>query len=215
MSVIGSNSFNKLYNEEIKRYLDDGYHIVPPIGGMRSHSSAIVYTDLVNDKERSYVTRIWLIESPKRVNDYYCDCTSIVVRKYKIHSESYRTLWRAVGDFISRKDYYIICNNGKRAYTDSAEELCACIEKHRARDKIKKEIESTTRDIDLKRLPPDFVDSLMERVNQFMGFKKATSLCIKRIYFYHDTDYRDGRALRLFARVELEFNGKYRTLWYR
>jgi hypothetical protein len=216
MSVIGTNSFNKLYSEEIKRYLDDGYHIVPPIGGMRSHSSAIVYTDFMNDRERSHVTRIWLIESSKRINDYYCDCTSIVIRKYKIPSDSYRTLWPDDGDFISRKDYYIILrNNRKRAYTDSAEEFCACMEKQRDRDKVKKELESTSRDIGLKRLPPDFIDNLMERVNQLQGFKKATSLCIKRVYLYHDTDYRDGRKLRLNAKVEVEFNGKHRSLWYR
>lgn len=216
MPVIGKRAFSKKYSEEITKYLNDDYHIVIPFGGMRTYSSALSYTDLMNDKDRTHVTRVWVIDGSTRIGGSYCNTVSIVVRKCKCPSESYYTLWPDDGECISRKDYYIIeGHDGKRAYTDSAEEAVECIEKRRVRIENKKKYEQDKREIDLKKLSPDFIDNLMERVNQLQGFKKATSLCINRVFLYLENDYRDGRTQRLMARVELYFNGKHRSFWYR
>jgi hypothetical protein len=195
MSIISFDEVAKQYNNLIADYLKNGYIIYPT--NTVSFGDVLCYTDLMNLKDKSTITRIWLFNDTVEYSTYnsYTMIKTINIRIMRYNmverksSTGKKMLVLPVSMYLEaiknaktiyEKIYYSIGNDHSRIYTDIIDELNKInkIRETRIGARIKS---NEVRSIDINKLTPNFIDSIMSRINSISGFKRATSACITRV----------------------------------
>ena len=224
MAIITASELARRYHSIVESYLNKGYNLsLFTLNG--SFSGVLEYTDLISDKDKSKLIRIWVkkevictseimgkdddvSESPA-----YTDAVSIIVKKYNRHTDAVY-YWYSDGETISKTTFYAV--KDKICYTDSIEELAACWKTHLARINNRSYAlkELSVRKINLSNLPNKFIDSIMRKVNAIRGFRQATSACIQEVAIGGTPSRYGGNSSRLTAQVNVYYKGRSEHLHF-
>lgn len=215
----GICKLNSQFNKVIAEYLSKGFELSPfTQGGSFSNSEA--HMDIVDPKDKKHVYRVWIVRGSAQLDDScrysYADTMNIKVKRYDYDKRHPRTLWPDDGETISEKVFYII-KSGK-AYTDSIEEACEINRKRNNRYNAKSvkpdmsyDDDNYRRSLPIEKLPENFIDNIMAKINRIRGFKRASATCIKDVSLYKERRYRysyNKYHYDLKAQVHYSFNGK-------
>lgn len=209
----GICTLNSHFNKIIAEYLNKGFEL-SPFTHDGTFSDVDTYMDIKDPKDKNHVYRVWVIKGRTKLYNSpryaYSDTATIRVKKY-VYNKQWQTMWPNDGETISEKVFYVV-ESGK-VYTDSLEEACEIHRKQRERYSRKQIIPFTDEDyrhsLPIDKLPESFIDSIMAKINQVRGFKRASASCIKNVILYKDRIYlRNGYRYDLKAAVYYEFNGK-------
>lgn len=185
------SDIDKIISNTVVDYLNEGYNVVLTNPSLQ-YSYVTSYVQLIKhiDNLNYNIVRIYL----KQKYNYNVGTKeyTILVNKFNFEGE-YRAdkyIKSPVDDndndivCVSKQSFYEILYN-KDIYVDA--DLYDEIRKKVLRRHensvaaLKKESEILYKTIDLKKLPNDFIDSIMKRVNRRQGFSKALSTCIKSV----------------------------------
>lgn len=200
----------KEFNSIVESYLKEGYTILPLT--MRSTlSGAVSYVDLVNLKEPNHVLRVWLSTSyARRVNYEYVDTLSITVKRYRCDDAlKIQSIYLTDVDPIVNKIYYTVVKD--KVFSDSMDEINR-IEELRTKRSAKsiRKTGTNKKEIDISKLPDKFIDSIMSRVNNIRGFKRANATCIREVMYlqyFSQREDRGGFNGKVRATIDICFNG--------
>ena len=224
--AFGITELNVRYSNLIKDYLNKGYVISPfTIGDGFGFSSVnyffqkgLTFFDLINPKEKNVIYRVWL--KPAYSKDL--ELLKIEVRKYN-RKVFCGTLRPDEGDIVNEKSFFVVSGTEKRAYTDSEDEITRinkCRSDRRAlQESLERSFFKNGRYLEVDKLPADFIDSIMVRINRVRGFKRANATCIKTVTLYKESPVtlykgsrydwrRDKQVNKLKAHVFFSYNGK-------
>ena len=225
MAIITASELARRYHSIIESYLNKGYNLsLFTLNG--SFSGVLEYTDLISDKDKSKLIRIWVNKEVICTNEImgkdadvsesqvFTDAVSITVKKYNRRTDA-AYYWYGDGETISKTTFYAV--KDKICYTDSVEELNACWKTHLARINNRSYAlkELSVRKINLSNLPNKFIDSIMRKVNAIRGFKQATSACIQEVVIGRTSyaPYSRGKT-RLTAQVNVYYKGRSEHLHF-
>ena len=189
MAVVSIKDVVSYYNSVIKSFMDQGYVISPTTmyGGYRG---VYGYTDLVNITKKKSFLRIFLIQEYCSDGPYYdygnyhYYMIRIIAKKYEWDGKI-KCMMSANPDFgklLSEKCFYQIKEN--RAYTETLDELKQISELRSKRRAYNREEVYPKKSYKINKLSADFIDSIMERINNIHGFKRATASCIEDVRSY-------------------------------
>ena len=212
MSVITTKDIVNEFNSTIARFISDGY-IISPFTANGSYHGTKMHTDMINPNDPNHILRIWLLDLYHRVNNkcyVHIDVSGVRVNKYKFDGDisKEQTLWPNEGETVYEKLFYMFKegrNHGKcwrKIYTDSLDEA---IEYLNVRDKRLTNCFRTSDQVKLipvNKLPPTFIDSVMNKINSTRGCKRATASCITSVAFGKNS------YGKLMATVKYSFNNK-------
>lgn len=199
----------KEFNSTVESFLKEGYTISPLT--MRStFSYSISYVDLVDLKEPNHVLRVWLNTSyVRRTNYEYVDTLAITVKKYSCSDAlKIQSIYISDVDPIINKIYYTIVKD--KVFSDSMDEINRIEELRTKRcAKFTRKSGTNKTEIDISKLPDKFIDSIMRRVNNIRGFKRANATCIKEILYlqyFNQREDKGGFNGRVRATIDIRFN---------
>ena len=222
MAIITASELARRYHSIIESYINKGYNLsLFTLNG--SFSGVLEYTDLISDKDKSKLIRIWVKNEVIRTSEImgkdtdiynlptYTEAVSITIKKYNRSTDAVY-YWFSDGETISKTTFYAI--KDKVCYTDSVEELTACYKTHFARINNRSYAlkELSVRKINLSNLPNKFIDSIMRKVNAIRGFKQATSACIQEVVIGRRPARYDRNDSRLTAQINVYYKGKSKYL---
>jgi len=211
--AFGITELNVRYSDFIKDYLNKGY-VISPLNIGNSFSSAVTYLDLINPKEKNMTYRVWLKNTYSKGHDFL----KIEVRQYD--KKIYRgTLWPDEGTVVNEKSFFIISKK-KDVYTDDEDEVARINKCRSDRRTLHESLENLSykngRRLRIDKLPADFIDNIMARINRVRGFKRANATCINAVVLYKESQYdwrRDERVYRLKAQVSFSYNNKTANIY--
>lgn len=224
MAIITASELARRYHSIIESYINKGYNLsLFTLNG--SFSGVLEYTDLISDKDKSKLIRIWVKSEVIRTSEImgkdadvsesqvYTDAVSITVKKYNRRTDAVY-YWYSDGETISKTTFYAV--KDKICYTDSPEEVMAYWKKHNARVDNRSYAlkELSVRKINLSNLPNKFIDSIMRKVNAIRGFKQATSACIQEVVIGRRPARYDRNDSRLTAQVNVYYKGRSEHLHF-
>lgn len=227
MALVTKKEISIAYNEAILDLILDGY-ILSPFTNVGSVHHSYHYTDLVS-KDNKSIIRVWLTKGYESFNSDHSDsCVKTISIKTMVYrfrgrlSEKYLSIDSSdfdVLNVISEQKFYVVNSRGSDIYcVDSYDEMASILMKRYIRGNIKRSIPDygiDRREIDLKKVPGEVIDFIMDKINRCKGCKRATASCLKRGSFCKSDAYRrDTRFtdLRLYATFDWEFNGKHGTV---
>lgn len=215
MTVITTHDLNKEFNSVVAKYLNDGYILAPIIERARC-SQTRSYVSLANPKNKDHILCVWLLNNDERIdneNIRWVSKISIAVKEYEVpNAKNYngyeRTLYSDEGKLIYQKDFY---NFKSYLYTDDINELLNIVLLKNKRDEIKDELRRIKANeymhtFKVNKLTPNFIDSIMERINKIHGFKRATASCIEWVKLSSEYNYYGKHMLS--ATVHCKFNDR-------
>jgi hypothetical protein len=220
MTIINFNEIAKQYSNIVQDYLSKGYTIYPT--STKSFSNVISYTDLMNLKDKSTITRVWLF------NDIFknvTECSYSKIHTLKLRVTKYKMVNKVLSngktvlsvpaltlldpccgtEITYEKTFY---NISYKVYSDQLDEMNRVnrIRNERSTYKCKtKEIYIA----ELSKLTPSLVDKIMSHINKVTEFKRATSTCITRVAL--GKDYK-GKSC---AEVSYTFKNKSGSLSFK
>ena len=216
MAIITASEVARRYHSIIEDYLNKGYNLsLFTAGG--SYSGVLCYTDLVSNKDKSKLIRIWVKNEAIRSRDVfdeecgmlptYIDAVSIIVKKHNRRSDT-SYYWFSDGETISRTTFYAV--KDKVCYTDTLEDFMTYWKKHSTRVNNRSYAlkELSVRKVNLSNLPNKFIDSIMRKVNAIRGFKQATSACIQEVVIGRTPSYYERNKQHLVAQINLYYKGR-------
>lgn len=183
------SDIDKIISNMVVDYLNEGYNVVLTNPSLQySYVTSYVQLSKRIDNSNYNIVRIYL----KQKYNYNVGAKeyNILVNKFNFEGE-YRAdkyIKAPVDDndvvCVSKQSFYEIRYN-KDIYAD-ADAYNMIRKKVAARNEnnvaaLKKESEILSKTLDLKKLPNEFIDNIMRRVNRKQGFSKALSTCIKSI----------------------------------
>lgn len=217
MAIITASELARRYHSIVESYLNKGYNLsLFTLNG--SFSGVLEYTDLISNKDKSKLIRIWVKNETVNICEMldskagdskmypYSDAVSIIIKKYNRADGSY--YWFSNGETISKTTFYAI--KDKICYTDSPEDVMAYWKKHNARVDNRSYVlkELSVRKVNLSNLPNKFIDSIMRKVNAIRGFKQATSACIQEVAIGRTSVPYSRGKMRLTAQICLNYKGR-------
>lgn len=210
--AFGINELNARYNAIIKDYLSKGFEISFLTLG-RTFSRVFKHIDVIDPKNRKYVYRVWMLEGRECLDSTryaYADTINIRVKKYSNDTDQKRALQPEYGELISEKVIYVV--KSEKAFTDDFDEMKSIELKHYERYRAKQNDNiNDSRLLPIEKLPENFIDSIMERINRVRGFKRASATCIKSVCLFKESRYsylRQKRERVLKGQVHYSFNGR-------
>ena len=221
--TFGITELNVRYSDVITDYLNKGYVISPfTIGdgfssgktvSFKPFSSVKTFLDLVNPKEKNVIYRAWL----KTAYSKDLELLKIEVRKYN-RKVFCGTLRPDEGDIVNEKSFFVVSEKG--VYTDSEDEITRINKCRSDRRALQESLERLSlkndRHLEVDKLPADFIDNIMVRINRVRGFKHANATCIKTVTLYKESRYdwiNRKQVNKLEARVFFSYNGKTATIY--
>ncbi len=216
--TFGITELNVRYSNLIKDYLNKGYVISPFTNsdGLKpslftigdGFSRGTPFLDLINPKEKNVIYRAWL----KTAYSKGLELLKIEVRKYN-RKVFCGTLRPDEGDIVNEKPFFVVSEKG--IYTDSEDEIARINKCRSDRRTLQKSLECSSfkndRHLEVDKLPADFIDNIMVRINRVRGFKRANATCIKTVILYKASryDWKSGKLFnKLKAHVFFSYNGK-------
>ena len=207
MTVFLKRDINVAFNNMMNKYLNDGY-IVDMLGNTTAHS-----VDLIKPYDKSHFIRIWLLNTYEHVdipffkNKYM---SAEVLRLAAVKYNNINDIQSNVATIATLATECKVFYKYDDIYVDSLEEFntILILRDYRIRNAIKDKLKSSVRKIDKKSLTPKFIDSIMKRVNNIKGFKRAHADCIDSVEVL-----RDSSTGKRWARIYTTFNGKKNTLF--
>lgn len=214
MAIVLMKDINKQYTDIIEDYLSKGYVVSPAtcggsFGGEHGHIDLIK----LNAKKNDDIVRVWMLSDYVQVGRKYnhVDAINLAVRKYKWSGEfnNIHTLWPDGGELVSEKKFYAIRNN--HCYTDDINEAAARDELNFNRYCNRHVSDGSIRTINVNKLSDRFINSMMNRLTNIKGFKRARGNCITGVRIYKDISSTKSSG-KIEAYVDFDFNGKKATL---
>ena len=215
MTVITTQDLNKEFNSVVAKYLNDGYILAPIIERARCSQSPL-HVSLANPKNKDRILCVWLLTSRVQIdneNIRWAITTSIVVKEYEVpNAKKYngyeKVLYNDEGKLVCQKDFYELKSY---LYTDDVNELISITLLKNKRDEIKGELRRINTNeyvhtIKVNKLTPNFIDSIMERINKIHGFKRATASCIEWVKLSSEYSYYGKHMFS--ATVHCKFNNR-------
>ena len=216
MAIITASEVARRYHSIIESYLNKGYNLsLFTLNG--SFSGVLKYTDLISDKDKSKLIRVWVKREILHSCDIlgnatddlqiYLEAVSITIKKYNRRADdSY--YWFSDGETISKTMFYTI--KDKACYTDTFEDFTAYWKKHNSRIGNKEYLLKglTTRKVSPSKLPNKFIDSIMRKINAIRGFRQATSACIQDVVIGRSSVPYSRGKMRLTALVNVCYKGR-------
>lgn len=195
--------------------------MISPFTQGGSYSDEHGHIDLIDPNDCSYIIRIWLMQGRYSIDNksywHGFDTIKMMVKKYtdpdtkNIDIARSKTLWPNKGESLYEKEYYAIgkMTNGKSyVYTDDVNTAINSL--NLAMQRIENRpygVKCYNTNVELNRLTPKFVDSIMKRINSIKGFKRAHADCITSVKLSNVYCYQSD-SNRLQAQVKYSFNGK-------
>ena len=225
MAIITASELARRYHSIIESYINKGYNLsLFTLNG--SFSGVLEYTDLISDKDKSKLIRVWVKNEVIRTSEImgndadidslpiYTDAVSITIKKYNRSTDDTPYYWFSDGETISKIIFYAV--KDKICYTDSTEELNTCLKIHLARINNRSYAlkELSVRKINLSNLPNKFIDSIMRKVNAIRGFRQATSACIQEVVIGRRPARYGRNDSRLTAQVNVYYKGRSEHLHF-
>ena len=225
MAIITASELARRYHSIIESYINKGYNLsLFTLNG--SFSGVLEYTDLISDKDKSKLIRVWVKNEVIRTSEImgndadidslpiYTDAVSITSKKYNRSTDDTPYYWFSDGETISKIIFYAV--KDKICYTDSTEELNTCLKIHLARINNRSYAlkELSVRKINLSNLPNKFIDSIMRKVNAIRGFRQATSACIQEVVIGRRPARYGRNDSRLTAQVNVYYKGRSEHLHF-
>lgn len=222
MAIITASELARRYHSIVEDYLNKGYNLsLFTLNG--SFSGILEYTDLISDKDKTKLIRVWVKSEILHASDilgnnadiaklHIClDAVSIIVKKYNRRTDD-AYYWFSDGETISKTTFYAI--KDKVCYTDTFEDFMAYWKKHNARIDNRSYAlkELSVRKVNLSNLPNKFIDSIMRKVNALRGFRQATSACIQEVVIGRRPSSYERNKQRLAAQVNVYYKGRYEHL---
>ena len=211
MAIISIKDIISQYNSVIKSFMDQGY-IISPTTMYGGYNYVDGYTDLVNLKDKKNFIRIFVMREYCSDGCYYDSksykyaITKILAKKYEWDSKFKPISARPdCGKLISEKCFYQIKEN--YLYADTLEELKQIREIQRKRKESRHKA-SEVKSYPINKLPAEFIDIIMERINSIRGFKCATASCIESVRSYQCVDRQNSNKAKFSGVVEFNFNNK-------
>lgn len=215
MAIITASEVARRYHLIVEDYLNKGYNLsLFTLAG--SFSGVLCYTDLISDKDRPKLIRIWVKREVLHSCDVlgseaddlqiYLEAVSITIKKYNRCDGSY--YWFSDGETISKTMFYTI--KDKVCYADTFDDFAAYWKKHTSRIGNKEYLpkELTTRKVNPSKLPNNFIDSIMRKINAIRGFRQATSACIQDVVIGRSSVPYSRGKMRLTAVVNVYYKGR-------
>lgn len=184
--IFNFNDINSEYTKILTSYLNKGYVIRS--NDMRSvHNHELCHIDLTNPKLPNTVIRLWMIRSQANITDDfsgYISTIEIRVKEYYTYSKrSYVSLWLEDGDLINSITFYELKEG---IYENDLEDVLKIIKLRNHRRINKYVCKSNMKIFNVENLPTSFVTSVLERIHQNYGCKRATIKCIKSVVLNKD-----------------------------
>jgi len=212
--AFGITELNVRFSNLIKDYLNKGY-VISPFTSKWHVISPFTIGDgfsLVNPKEKNVIYRVWLKTASLSTYSKDLELLKIEVRKYN-RKVFCGTLQPDEGDIVNEKSFFVVSEKG--VYTDSEDEITRinkCRSDRRAlQESLERSFFKNSRYLEVDKLPADFIDSIMVRINRVRGFKRANATCIKTVNLYITSryDWRCNKQVnKLKAHVFFSYNGK-------
>lgn len=208
MAIVTMNKVNSIYSEIISNYLNKGYNISTSTAG-GSYSDEVCHIDLVPKHKSNELLRVWMTRGFENLSvgwGWHVNTITISVRKYDLGKRY--TYWYEKGTPVGDElKFYEI--RDKQAYTDSIDECKDIVKLREGRydQRYFKDKYLCDRQIDIQNVPSSVKDSIIRRIKQVKGAKRASNWdCIKTVTLKNYDSNVSGR--RLYAQVYWEFNSK-------
>lgn len=219
MTTVTFNDIENLISNIVRDYLkDDSYRLTYRY--FAPSSDCDKRFTLISELKRKFV----LISLKKGWYDFSCGyaclqstiTTEVVVTEFTDIDPKTIAAQRLVnGSVVFSKTFYLIKHAIRRnpsIYTDDLQEIKA---QNQIRIKRQSSCASTNyyeaRNIDLAKLPDSFINSIMIRIHNISGFKRAKANSIACITVYRKFNCNTGNT-RLHARIRIRYNDKERYI---
>lgn len=213
--AFGIEELNNRFSNIIMGYINKGFKL-SPLTHNGSFSRSGCYLDVKDPKEKGYIYRIWMIDDDTALaqqRNVYVSTKILRVKKYKYDGKYTRTFWPDEGDFVSEKIFYVV--KAGKSFTDSVDEINDIYNLRNKRRDLKPKDNNSDytycRKIAINKLPEDFIDNIMEKINKIRGFKRASATCIKSVLLYKESYYNYSKrctTYKLKGTVNYSFNGR-------
>lgn len=204
-----------MFNAVIYKFMMDGY-VVSPFTSNGSYSDVTSFVDMIKPNDNSHIIRIWLHAGMIKNDNYdfhFIDIMSICVKKYckdsgyDGKSNINQTFWFNKGECIFEKVFYQIANRDNRkvyAYCieDSNKYTEISYNRRNARSCIDTTASFYSKEIQINKLSNKFINSVMDKIHNTRGFKRANADCINKVILK-----RNGFG-KLSANIFYNFNDK-------
>lgn len=219
MTIVTFNDIENLISNIARDYLkDDSYRLTYRYFAP-SHECDKKFT-LISELKRKFVLISlkggWYNFSDSSACLQSTVTTEVVVTEFSdIDPKTIATQNLVNGSVVFSKIFYLIKHAFKRnpsIYTDDLQEIKA---QNQIRIKRQSSCASTNyyeaRNIDLDKLPDSFINSIMLRIHNISGFKKAKANSITCVTVYRKFNCNTGNT-RLCARIRIKYNDKERYI---
>jgi hypothetical protein len=221
MSILTAKDIAKYFNDIVAFYMSKGYAISP------FTESGYPHVDLVKPNDLNHVLRVWMATKTEKVGTHWwqsVENVTIVVKKYEkginFTSPYYENDYLSINEgsivgnekhFYMFKESYSKHKNSKRkTYSDDLNEATRLVNLANNRKSNAYDLQScydNSRAVATNKLPSNFVDSIMERINNKHGFKRATASCITEVVIY-----KDLYSKKLQAAVRFKYKDKSESI---
>lgn len=173
---------NSIFTETVSEYISKGYVFSSETAG-GSFSKELMHIDLQSSSNRDEVIRVWMLEGHEnlKVEDsvQYANTLSIEVRAYSKKNSS--TFWPGEGKLINSKKFYEFSR--RKFYVESEEELLKLCKVSYSRFPYRySHKDNFDRLISRDRISDTVLGSIMRKIHDIRGMKRAKSDCIVDIY---------------------------------
>jgi hypothetical protein len=212
MSIFTAKEIANQFNEAVMFFIERGY-IISPFTENGSYSNTKTHIDLIKPNDNSHILRVWMVEETLKVGKDWWQKVDVVgprVKKYmngigydgKVAKE--QTLWPGKGVVVYEKLFYMFKErNGNKVFSDDLDEATRLV--NLALDRMMNQPVDNPfnygRRIAKEKLPSNFIDGIMRRINSKPGFKRAHANCIDTIQIYKYDN-------KLKADIKYNYNGK-------
>jgi len=213
MTVVTAKEVAIQFNAAVADLMNKGY-VISPFTENGSYSSTKTHIDMINPKDTSHILRVWMIDESMRIGDTWFKCVDVMGARVKRYEKGRgfdgnvcceQCLWPNYGETIYEKPFYLIkIVNDRKIFSDNLEEAKRLVNM-RCDRAINKPVANAPYDygrvVDNEKLPENFIDAIMARINKIRGLRRATASCIESVQLY-----KYNRQLR--AEVRYRYNDK-------
>ena len=197
MSIFTAKEIANQFNEAVMYFIEKGY-VISPFTENGSYSNTKTHIDLIKPNDNSHILRVWMVDESLRVGKDWWQKVDVMgprVKKY-LTGKGYngnigkeQTLWpgKEYGEVVYEKLFYMFKERkGNKIFSDDLDEATNFINLSLDR-MMNKPVDNPFnygRLVAKEKLPANFIDGIMRRINSKPGFKRARATCIDTIQIY-------------------------------
>jgi len=212
MSIFTAKEIANQFNEAVMYFIERGY-VISPFTENGTYSNTKTHIDLIKPNDNSHIIRIWMVDETLKVGKDWWQKVDVMgprAKKYtnitgydgKVAKE--QTLWPDKGVVVYERLFYMFKEkDDNKVFSDDLDEATRLV--NMKLDRIMNRSVNNPfnygRLIAKEKLPINFVDGIMQRINSKPGFKRAHASCIDTIQVYKYDN-------KLKADIKYNYNGK-------